>query len=66
MESADTYKRIIAQHIKPEVIEALDALFPERTPELKDSMDAIRFASGQRSVVRFLKTLAQGPEQFDN
>ena len=64
MESADTYKRIIAQYIKPEVIEALDALFPERTPELKDSIDAIRFASGQRSVVRFLKSLAESGQDF--
>jgi hypothetical protein len=43
-----------------EVLDALDKLFPERSPELTDSVDQIRYASGQRSVIRFLKAIVQG------
>ena len=41
-------------------MEALDTLFPERTPDLADSVDQIRYASGQRSVIRFLRGLTNG------
>ena len=57
MESPDTLKRIIGQQMTDEVVDALDKLFPEKTPELNDSIDQIRYAAGQRSVVRFLKGL---------
>jgi hypothetical protein len=57
MESPDTLKRIIGQQLTSEVLDALDQLFPERTPELTDSVDQIRYASGQRSVIRFLRGL---------
>lgn len=57
MESTDTLKRIIVQGISDEVLDALNRLFPERTPELTDSVDQIRYSSGQRSVVRFLQGL---------
>jgi hypothetical protein len=60
MESPDTLKRIIGQQLNDEVLDALDLLFPERSPELTDSVDQIRYASGQRSVIRFLKAIAQG------
>jgi hypothetical protein len=60
MESPDTLKRIIAQRLDDEVLDALDQLFPERTPELGDSIDQIRYASGQRSVIRFLRGLTIG------
>ena len=62
MESAnpDVLKRIIAHNSKEEAIDALDQLFPERSPELTDSLDAIRYASGQRSVIRFLRSLTNG------
>lgn len=59
MESPDTLKRIIAQQLTDEVLDALDKLFPERTPDLNDSIDQIRYASGQRSVIRFLKGLTE-------
>jgi len=36
---------------------ALDTLFPEKTPELEDSLDKIRYASGQRSVVHLLRSI---------
>lgn len=42
------------------MLEALDALFPERSPELGESMDKIMYASGQRSVVRLLRSLING------
>jgi hypothetical protein len=60
MESPDTLKRIIGQQLTSEVLDALDQLFPERTPELTDSVDQIRYASGQRSVIRFLRGLTDG------
>jgi len=60
MESPDTLKRIIGQQLNDEVLDALDQLFPERSPELTDSVDQIRYASGQRSVIRFLKAIVQG------
>lgn len=58
MESPDALKRIITQQMTDELIDALDQLFPERTPELNDSIDQVRYATGQRSVIRFLKGLA--------
>lgn len=57
MESPDTLKRVLVQGVSDEVLDALDRLFPERTPELADSVDQIRYSSGQRSVIRFLKGL---------
>ena len=42
------------------MMEALDVFFPERSPELTDSIDQIRYASGQRSVIRFLRGLRHG------
>ena len=57
MESPDTLKRVLVQGVTDEVLDALDRLFPERTPELADSVDQIRYSSGQRSVIRFLKGL---------
>ena len=57
MESPDTLKRIIAQQLTDEVLDALDKLYPERTPELNESIDQIRYAAGQRSVIRFLRSI---------
>ena len=57
MESPDTLKRILVQGVSDEVLDALDRLFPERTPELTDSIDQVRYSSGQRSVIRFLHGL---------
>jgi hypothetical protein len=60
VESPDTLKRIIAQQLTDEVLDALDKLYPEKTPELNDSIDQIRYAAGQRSVIRFLRSLTDG------
>jgi len=54
MESPDKLKRIIASKIDDEMLNALDELFPEKSPELTDSIDKVRYDSGQRSVIRFL------------
>ena len=54
MESPDKLKRIIASKVDDEMLDALDELFPERSPELTDSIDKVRYDSGQRSVIRFL------------
>ena len=60
MESPDALKRIIGQQMTDELLDALDQLFPEKTPELTDSVDQIRYAAGQRSVIRFLRGLVDG------
>ena len=57
MESPDALKRIIARRLDDEMLDALERLYPERSPELTDSIDQIRYASGQRSVVRLLRSL---------
>lgn len=57
MESTEDLKRLIKGSLDPEVLAALDYFFPEKTPELTDSVDQIRYASGQRSVIRFLRGL---------
>jgi len=59
----DSLKRAIGSRLTPEMMEALDCFFPERTPELTDSIDQIRYAAGQRSVIRFLRGLIDGEEQ---
>lgn len=60
MESPDSLKRVIAHELTEELIDALDKLFPEKTPELTDSIDQVRYSSGQRSVIRFLRGLSNG------
>jgi len=45
--------------IPKEFLEMLEARFPDRAPGLEDSLDEIRFRSGQVSVVRWLR------HQFD-
>ena len=60
MESPDSLKRVINRELSDELLDALDKLFPERTPELGESIDEIRYSSGQRSVIRFLRGLSNG------
>ena len=40
--------------ISKDLLDALDVLFPERTPPISMEYREICFRSGQRSVVRFL------------
>lgn len=58
-EKVETAKRLIASRLDDEMLEALDLFFPERSPEPHESIDEIRYASGQRSVVRFLRSLVE-------
>lgn len=57
-----TATRIVAQALTPEVLGALDLLFPDRCPELKDELKHIYFKAGQASVVRTLKGLYETEE----
>ena len=57
MDPTQELKATLKDLIPREAIEILDRFFPERTPPLGDSIDQIRYASGQRSVIRFLKEL---------
>ena len=50
-------EKILKDKMDREFIDCLDKLFPERTPHLKDSLDEIRYASGQRSVVNLLRSI---------
>ena len=52
-------RALVARGFTREALVALDRLYPERTPDLKDSIDEIRFKSGQRSVIRFLHSLIE-------
>ena len=57
MEPTESARNLLARFASEEVLEALDLLYPERTPELDETLDRIRYAAGQRSVVRFLRSL---------
>ena len=50
--------------ISKDLLDALDVLFPEKTPEINMDMKEIYFRIGQRSVVRFLHQ--QKKEQDNN
>ena len=63
--AADDYasaSRIIAQALTPDVLAALELLFPDRCPDLKDEMKHIYFKAGQASVVRTLRGLYETEE----
>ena len=61
-DNPDQAKRCLGSLLTPEFLDALDYLFPEQTPKLTDSIDQIRYASGQRSVALFLRGLTHGQE----
>ena len=42
-----------------ELLELLNKLFPEKTPDIEHSPKDIYFAAGQRDVVRFLNFLKE-------
>ena len=50
--------------ITNELLEALDQLFPEKTPEINMEPKEMYFRIGQRSVVRFLH--AEAKKQSEN
>ena len=51
-------------YITKEMLEALDVLFPEKTPEINMDMKEIYYKIGQRSVVRYLH--AEAKKQSEN
>ena len=61
MDTPDTeqLRGIIARGFSREAINALDKMYPERSPGLRDTVDEIRHKGGQRSVVRFLLSLIE-------
>jgi len=50
--------------IPDDLIDYLHKLFPERSPELGESMEMLYWRGGQRSVIRYL--LAKYEEQNEN
>ena len=61
----DTYGaayRTIAQALTPDVLTALELLFPDRCPDLKDELKHVYYKAGQASVVRTLRGLYETEE----
>lgn len=57
---------LVGEHLSSELVYALGVLFPDRCPGPDESIDRIRYTSGQRSVVNFLQgILDQRDESFD-
>jgi hypothetical protein len=50
--------------ISKELLDGLDALFPEKTPEINMEPKEMYYRIGQRSVVRFLH--AEAKKQSEN
>jgi hypothetical protein len=50
--------------ITQDLVDYLDRLYPERSPELGEGTDTLYFRGGQRSVVRCLRRLLE--EQDEN
>jgi hypothetical protein len=42
-----------------DLIELLNKVYPEKSPELKDDTKTIYFKAGQRDVVNFINTLKE-------
>lgn len=42
-------------NVPKELLEALEKRFPDRLPENMETLDSIRFRSGQVSVIRMLR-----------
>ena len=57
MDPTQQLKADLKDLIDYEVIEILEKFFPDRMPPQCDSIEQIRYAQGQVSVVRFLKEL---------
>ena len=57
-------QKITLPVISKELLDGLDALFPERTPEINMEPKEMYFRIGQRSVVRFLH--AEAKKQSEN
>ena len=52
----------LAQALNDDVLRALELLFPDRCPELKDELKHIYYKAGQASVVRTLRGLYETEE----
>jgi hypothetical protein len=57
---------LVGEHLTSDLVQALGVLFPDRCPSLDETMERIRYTSGQRSVVNFLQgILADRDESLD-
>ena len=57
-------QKITLPVISKELLDGLDALFPEKTPEINMEPKEMYYRIGQRSVVRFL--IQKQKEQSEN
>lgn len=67
MSNADLSKELPyypCPRLSAELIRFLDQSFPDRCPDLEDTLPQIYYKSGQRSVVKFLTRIFE--EQNDN
>ena len=46
-----------------DLIDLLNKVYPEKSPELKDDSKTIYFKAGQRDVVKFINTLKERTEK---
>ncbi|AXH68340.1 hypothetical protein HQ621_27955 [Pseudomonas simiae] len=46
-----------------DLIDLLNKVYPEKSPELKDDTKTIYFKAGQRDVVKFINTLKERTEK---
>ena len=46
-----------------DLIELLNKVYPEKSPELKEDTKTIYFKAGQRDVVKFINTLKERTEK---
>ena len=46
-----------------DLIDLLNKVYPEKSPELKDDSKTIYFKAGQRDVVNFINTLKERTEK---
>jgi hypothetical protein len=46
-----------------ELVELLNKVYPEKSPELKDDTKTIYFKAGQRDVIKFINILKERSEK---
>lgn len=55
----DENEDLVLPHKSEDLVELLNKLYPEKSPELKDDTKTVYFKAGQRNVVRLINTLQE-------
>ena len=59
----DENEDLVLPHKSEDLVELLNKLYPEKSPNLRDDTKTIYFKAGQRDVVRFINTLKERLEK---